>query len=934
MIVGQLDQLWYTWSEFGVDTIEVGFRIRAASEGLHDFRSERVQNLDPYQRYSLPHGTESMKVERKDAPVCLSLIRPEGLNECVLVHKAYTGKDGFGRDGAFFIHLLAGLPVNFSARAAIILWGSSFWQTSDEELKNNPYNTVLPRAVSTELWDGKYAFNFQDRGSMTAAESVARDFLPFLIQAFLEKHPRIEDKTVLRSGCFPTIVRIIRALTFHRPAKDKSSQTVQQEKIYIAAADRDVAFLIYALTSCLPRAFVDNLTFSTYERDPSAAPVEIVGTCWLGHNTVKTRRDSVGELFPNEFDQKKLVLDCYTGKFSSLNPHPLIVHRPLAEEYARDARKYFLLSLTKEYQQFVSLSRDKQRSFVREKPKFSLLLAFARLFEEADRVKSPLDVDTFLDLYERIVLKPEQVSDKMLDELIAARYLEDIADHLSQPAYQEALVRRVLNDNSWWQHVRAVVQQWQQQSLLEQALIETSQQCMQFLVDLVGKGSSTTEPVDPEVFTNESLQLFNGVNLLYCMADQDAIWLDLLDEFAQIKHVYYFISRNQQTYSYLMERWTKILPPTDESVKRIRPLRPPLYAGFSIFLDLHLSALWKGIIIKDFLENTRSHKPFTDLLEEKYHEDVKTLFNELVQDEQSWVIATTIFKQLAADSYERKLALLFVLLDAPPARNAQAVCELVQSIKFARGERAPFLMHFGPRYLRGSVTARLTIEILRDLAKDDSQNDVQHREKMDVLLSWLDDRELASWFGEQTPQGVDLLDGILNAAELTPEESEAFLRSYGPKYAINYPTPNILTQLLSSYAQDYKQRLLTIDIDLWQQNNASTALGEEEFLLFLSKAPLSPDYQRIFYCWYVLSCMIREPHILQRQPEVVAQRLGYLLGDPNLAGPTHDQIIEKLAIACIVGGNELPRLIERLKSYLTELDISQLCQVIDTRSLP
>ena len=49
-----VEQLWYTWSDVGLDTIRAGFRIRAASEGLTDIKSERVKNLDRYLRYSLP----------------------------------------------------------------------------------------------------------------------------------------------------------------------------------------------------------------------------------------------------------------------------------------------------------------------------------------------------------------------------------------------------------------------------------------------------------------------------------------------------------------------------------------------------------------------------------------------------------------------------------------------------------------------------------------------------------------------------------------------------------------------------------------------------------------------------------------------------------------------------------------------------------------
>src|SRR5689334_5716367 len=119
-----VEQLWYTWSDGGIDPIKIGFRIRAASEGLHDYKSERVRNLDYYQRYSLPRGANPA-ISPEEAPVCLALINTG--QERILVHKVYVGKDAFGRYGVFFVHLIAGLPAEFSALDAISLWESSFW---------------------------------------------------------------------------------------------------------------------------------------------------------------------------------------------------------------------------------------------------------------------------------------------------------------------------------------------------------------------------------------------------------------------------------------------------------------------------------------------------------------------------------------------------------------------------------------------------------------------------------------------------------------------------------------------------------------------------------------------------------------------------------------------------------------------------------------
>src|SRR5436305_5300896 len=142
-----VQQLWYTWSDVGLDTLRAGARIRAASEGLQDLRSARVQSLDRYQRYSLPSGADPT-ISVLAAPICLSLIATG--QERILVHKAYTGKDGVGRYGAFFVHLLAGLPEKFSAIDAISLWKSPFWQDSDATLKN-PRSTSLDCVALEQL---------------------------------------------------------------------------------------------------------------------------------------------------------------------------------------------------------------------------------------------------------------------------------------------------------------------------------------------------------------------------------------------------------------------------------------------------------------------------------------------------------------------------------------------------------------------------------------------------------------------------------------------------------------------------------------------------------------------------------------------------------------------------------------------------------------
>jgi hypothetical protein len=335
-----IEQLWYTWSDVGLDTIRAGFRIRAASAGLQDIHSVRVQNLDRYQRYSLPQDVDLFSATPDTAPICLSLIATG--QERILVHKAYTGKDGVGRYGAFFIHLLFGLPEDFSVLHAISLWKSPFWQVSDASLKDRQ-STSLDR-VSLENLKGMG----KDIPSSRRGTRKIRACLPYIIQAYLTKKPLVDRKTL---------------------------QTVPQ-KLYIAASDDDVAVLISGLAHCLPAQLLKNLTFSTYAHDVTEATTEIVGTCWLSVPELEKNRP-VARLLPEQYYREKLAINCYTGKCSPLENNPLVENKSLAAQFAQDATEYFVRGGAKE---------------------------FEGLLEKA-RCYANLDVDKLLSLYERCMLR-------------------------------------------------------------------------------------------------------------------------------------------------------------------------------------------------------------------------------------------------------------------------------------------------------------------------------------------------------------------------------------------------------------------------------------------------------------------------------------------------------------------------------------------------
>src|SRR6266700_4825650 len=121
----RIEQLWYTWSDIGFGYI-TGFRIRAASEGLQDERSERIRDLGRYFHYHLPGDTNPYDISLEMAPIRLAFIRTKQ-RERILVNTTYVGRDAAGRPGAFFCHLLTELPDEFSSKNAIALWRSPLW---------------------------------------------------------------------------------------------------------------------------------------------------------------------------------------------------------------------------------------------------------------------------------------------------------------------------------------------------------------------------------------------------------------------------------------------------------------------------------------------------------------------------------------------------------------------------------------------------------------------------------------------------------------------------------------------------------------------------------------------------------------------------------------------------------------------------------------
>ncbi len=748
--IQQFEQLWYTWSEIGLGSM--GFRIRAVSEGLSDFRNRRMQILDQFQRYQLPLGTELLAVKPENAPVCLALLKPDGLAGRALVHKVYTGKDGFGRSGVFFVHLVDGLPETFSARQAIELWGSSFWQKSDESLQEDPFSTELKRVSLTDLLQGKRFFELQRPEDVQPLKPGLERGLAFLLQVFLEKEPYAG--MVVQSQSHQGYFQKMPGLRSRGGAR--SEQSVQRTPIYLAAVDKEVALLIYGLTHCLPKVLVRDLTFSTYERDVRDASTEIAATCWLND----TPGESAPEFFPVEYYQRALTYNSYNGKSSSLEQHPLLSPRPQTEDYVQAALKYFRIHLVGE-QLSVQSSLDRRQA--------NWLLVFDELLNVADGA-AQLNVDTFLEwawksLQEKMA-QPHQVVRALLKNLLESPSPEYVAEKLSRSAYQWALATWAIDDTNWWRGARARVLLWKQQQTLRPLLMKTALRGIQLFGAFARNRVTNRKSSRRIVHTGEDRQISKAVDLLFCLANTQETWLTLLDALAEIEGIYFFFQahwqvyqdliilwtailspseeniktlsvilflfqHNWRTYHDLMKHWTTILLPNNANVRRLKPLFPSLLNSLHMFLTLDLSALWQGMVLKNFLDHKEElEEPFTftRLLEQHYHEDLAALLIRLAHDEQGWPVAEEIFTWLVTHDYKRKMQLLFVLLNAASTtdtltmREAKRLTRLLKIAQLTFEECTRFLAHYGDKY----HSKYPNLDILKQMLHDARGNAESH----------------------------------------------------------------------------------------------------------------------------------------------------------------------------------------------------------------
>jgi hypothetical protein len=263
------DQLWYTASPVGLQT--TGFQVRAASPGLRDLNAPRFRRLERLLPYQGP-TSQGTSIRPDEAPVSLALLKIG--EEYILLHKAFVALTWDNRPGNFFTHVLAGLPNDFSASNAIETWESAKWSRSD---------TLDRRTFDLPLIDP----NVFRADPLTCADlsKITREQLAFVVRAFLQLGPA--------------------------------------QRLFLAAPAPVVATLIWGLTRCLPRALTRTLTFSTYERDVTAANAPLL----VGTAAAPGQADQAAGLLPPAcYEGAGLALNMYARKASNLsNEDPRVV---------------------------------------------------------------------------------------------------------------------------------------------------------------------------------------------------------------------------------------------------------------------------------------------------------------------------------------------------------------------------------------------------------------------------------------------------------------------------------------------------------------------------------------------------------------------------------------------------------------------------------
>ncbi len=869
-----IEQLWYTWSDRGIDTLRAGFRIRAASPGLSDPRSELVQRLDRYQRYSLPKGADDT-IPLNIAPRSLALIYTG--KEYILVHKTYTGRDGVGRYGAFFVHLLTNLPATFSPCEAISLWRSRFWHISDDVGQANRHSTMLKHVSLNELLQEP-----KDRPLDTQRDAKLQAYLPYFIEAYLTKTLRFEE------------------------------EKKQRHKLYIAASDDVAAGLIDGLIYSLPRQLLKQLTFSTYECDVHEAATEIVGTCWLS-SSVQEQNPLVKQLLPAEFYEEKLAINCYTGKSSPLENHPHVLNHPLANLYAQDATDYFLSGSSQEFQEFQDLL-------------------------DTANSHSNLTVRDLLRLYEILVIEAQKPSQAAIEDLLkpflpgslsvelpffrsplTAPNDKLLAKLFSGPGYQNKLFALILNEPDWWTTYRVAILNIRKQrpSLVQELSSFSAKRALPTAVEVtkreivrLKKNTKPDEGVPPAEVTFKRM-----IDLMYCATPPDAeanIWRSLLQELRSIKDVLIFFHHYWDNYANVMKLWSIALPTSQENTALISPLLVVPWDRYGSFLALHLPLDWIEIATKPLVLDKSSPQPTREIVAglKNYHLDIENLLLQLAQEQEqkSTLMATALFGTLVKGNYQAKLQLFSTLLSSPMGMDENVVKGLLSLAQLSSDEQVSFLEQYGPRYLLNKKMENTILSMFRELVSSNVQSGDEPR----LLL-------LNIWLSYNLQQQT--LEKVLNIARLNHDEKRMVLLNHWKRYLPLYSQSPVLLE----YIEEFLDYLRYADITLFKNSFPPKEPSAAENLLWFlyhQQIPVGSTY--LLRSWCNAARFIRDPTTLQYEWQPIAVSIDWLLISDTAQEPMSTGLLRELARVLLADVQHLTNRFTDISSVFSLENAAQL----------
>ena len=809
-----VEQLWYTWSDVGLSTVHAGFRVRAASPGLTEIYGDRVQSMDRYMRYALSPGVDRSTITPEMAPVGLAFIRSEWNKEYILIHKNYLGKDGVGRSGNFFVHVLAlgEYSREFSTEDAIWQWESSIWKTKDDTLDRR--STRLDYISPQDLENPTTHFRPEQFRQVQAA-------LQFIIEAYLTR----KDRTI---------------------------------PLYIAApADQaaKIAYIIAALTNCLPAQLLADLTFSTYEPDITKATTEIVGTSWI---PLPGKELDAAAIFPKNMYLEKLAVNCATGEKSLLKSHPQATYNQLAADFAAYATESLTSGVVDQ-------------------------LYALRNYAEKSR---ELDIPLFLQMYSTEIVNTTSMGEAEIEKYLASDLR---VEWLLRRNSRKKIIDRALASSQWsTSRLYPILLNLRTQA--EQESIAIAQAGRRIGTSLLSgepeqvpgvaspeiqrrkgkkKGGSQTAKIQatladalallsrsmipeaikrmeqaPSFPTVERNKLVDAVTVLLrlmdaCILPQDPteVWKQLFEAVEGSALAISFLQSEWNIQSWLLKTWNTTFLPNSQDDDRMRPLVRIPWARLGDFLRLGLQTRhiqWVIFPIEELiLDPTTLTQPITRVLEQNYSHEIEQILNTLEQGRYLSPEAGLIIR-LVEKGYQITPALrqrIEPLLDALNTDNQQrrtTAKDLIMTLISAGYVGSDHYHHTLAALTKNLLTNNIllpnTVSAGHDLVITLIGRDYPKR-------SWLVDVLLAT-------QGTDLL-GIIQYVYPTLEGQNTFFLQEGSRYLVQrdfvQPMLTLYQNLLPLAGR--LQRLFVLVGSLTNPQDISRSLA---------LTPLEPDELEVF----------------------------------------------------------------------------------------